>query len=613
MRFLKKILIGFFALIGMMVMLSIGGILLVSLFIDFDSLPFHQDAGIDFEEPAHIILHLDLNQEFHETYDLNPFETNAPARLKDVVVALQKARQDTRIFALVLDIDHGFAMDLAKAQEIRQALLEFKRESGKPVYLYATGMGHFHAGDIAYYLASVADDIWLAPSGAVALTGLSIEIPYAKAALDKLDITADIEQRHEFKGGLDLLVYDQMPVPFATSMTRLLGDLSRQIQENLAENTRQLPANIWGKGPYLAHEARANNLVERIGYRDEFTQMLRDRFDDLAVEASENGRASSWDDVQQGSLLAYGAFYAAQMAMETDITEQIALIYGDGIIDGRRDFGNQQSFRSYDVAAALESARKDNDIRGVILRINSPGGDYALSDMVWREVMLLKAAKKPVVVSMGNMAASGGYFIAMAADRIVAQPATITGSIGVYSGKIAMMGLWDKLGVSWGRIETGDNAGMASLVWPMRPQQRQKLKQHVDFIYEDFLTKLAMGRGLDKATLDKVARGRLWTGAEALEIGLVDRLGGLDTAFKEMADLLEVSVNRLRYTTLPEARGFLEWLQVIQADGIPLKTLPALLGAAVTGRQNSGWLDTLHWLVATTHHQLMVPPFRVAG
>ena len=253
MRFIKKILIGFFALIGMMVMLSIGGILLVSLFIDFDSLPFHQDAGIDFEEPAHIILHLDLNQEFHETYDLNPFETNAPARLKDVVVALQKARQDTRIFALVLELTMVLLWIWLRPKKF-VSLLNLNAKAENP-FIFMTGMGHFHAGDIAYYLASVADDIWLAPSGAVALTGLSIEIPYAKAALDKLDITADIEQRHEFKGGLDSLVYDQMPVPFATSMTRLLGDLSRQIQEHLAENTRQLPANIWGKGPYLANEA----------------------------------------------------------------------------------------------------------------------------------------------------------------------------------------------------------------------------------------------------------------------------------------------------------------------------------------------------------------------
>ena len=513
MRVFWRFLVWVFALLGLATVA--GAVVLTVLAVRYQPSP----PAI----PEQAILHLDFGAPVLEKPAPGLFGKNSGATMADIVLALDNASSDSRIAGVVATMN-GAPLSVAQAQEIAAAIRQF-RTSGKFSLAFAEDLGSVWNGTVDYLLAGAFEEFWLQPSGGVGIAGLALELPFFTGALEKLAVTPEFEQRHEFKGGIDPFTEAGITPAMRQSYMALLVGWSAQLADGYRANGRisdgKAITDLFDGGPYLAQEALEAGLVDKLAYWDE-------------VEA-ELSRLTS-EDAPFVSAAAYLAALGAERTPDPD-GPTIALIYGEGAIlpDGADDrvlFG-PSGFSPYDVADALSEAREDDAIDAVVFRIDSPGGAYGPSDAVWREVARLRAAGKPVVASMATVAASGGYFVAMEADRVFAQPGTITGSIGVYSGKFATAGLWEKLGVRWDRIRVGQNAAIWSGVSPFSKSERARFNAGVDFVYDDFTSKVAEARGLTPAALNAAARGRAWTGEDARRVGLVDAFGGLLASIEE--------------------------------------------------------------------------------
>lgn len=474
---------------------------------------------------APLILELDLTDGLVEGPPPDPLAAVLSLRkphLRDVLDGLRKATEDSRVRALIVKIGGG--LGLARSQELREAVLAF-RESGKPAVAWAETFGETGHGTVPYYLATAFDQIWLQPSGDVGLTGVALSEPFFKQALDKVGITPSFLKRHEYKTAPNNFTESGYTPQHKESSERLVASIGEQIVEGVA-TARNLTADkvreLIDRGPLLAPEALEEGLVDRLGYRDEVYAAIKQRAGGTALLRflTRYNRA-------------HGLTKRIPQAMrEHDV---VALVQGHGPIrlgrSGRSPLPGQSSAIGSDtLAAAFRSAVKDDRVKAIVFRIDSPGGSYVASDALWREVVLARKAGKPVIVSMGNVAASGGYFVAMAADTIVAQPGTLTGSIGVFVGKPVVAGLLDRIGVTMGSVESGAHARMFATTRDFSDSELERLNVLLDRIYDDFTAKAAEGRGLSRERMDELARGRVWTGADAKENGLVDELGGLDHA-----------------------------------------------------------------------------------
>lgn len=484
----------------------------------------HMAGGDGKDIPDRAVLSLDLDAQFRDTPESNPLAQLSGERsysLRRAVEAIDRAAADKRVTGLFATLGHS-GLGLAGRQDLRDAVTRF-RAGGKPAVLFAETLGEGGSGTLDYYLASAFSQVWLQPSGDVGLTGLWVESPFIKGTLDLLGVKAQFSGRHEYKSAIDMFTETGFTPAHRENLGRLLDSWSEQIIAGIVAG-RGLPEarvrELLGKGPFLAGEALAAKLVDRVGYRDQ-----------------------AWD-----ALVGIGA----DKAEEIDLADyadhlghprgaKVALISGIGAIhrgeshhglDGDGDFGAQT------VAEAFRDAVDDDTVKAILFRVNSPGGSYTASDTVHHEVSRARAAGKPVVVSMGDYAASGGYFVSMGADRIIAAPGTITGSIGVFTGKVVLDEFWKKLGISWDEMHRGDNAGMWSANQPFSPQAKARIDALLDHIYADFTGKASEARGMDGARMDKLARGRIWTGADAKASGLVDGLGGWTEA---MAQLRQVA------------------------------------------------------------------------
>ena len=530
MRKFGKIVIWILAIFG-----GIGAIGIVAIIVALttfkDEVPSVSDKTV---------LWLDFNQAVTEKQEIGGFfgGPSGSVRLIDILDALDAAGSDPRIKGVVAEFGGG-QIGMAKAQEIRTALHKF-RDSGKFTIAYAEDLGSMSGGMIDYYIASAFEEIWLQPSGGVGFTGFSIEQPYLKGALDELGVIPEFEQRHEYKGGTDMFTKNAMPAPVKNNLQKLADGWLTQIITGVEEDNPDLHGmgrNLVDNGPYLGSQAIVNGLVDRLAYWDELES-------ELDLRAGTRREEVSVADY----LLVLNLESGTSFDDKPDTSTGIALVYGVGAIDPNAGgVSDDSQFSPYQVADALRDAREDDAIKAVVFRVDSPGGAYAQSDMVWREVGLLKAANKPVVVTMGDYAASGGYFVAMAADYVIASPGTITGSIGVYSGKFATKALWDKLGINWDGVKSGENAGMWGMVHGFSAKELQKFQQSVDFVYEDFTGKAALDRDLDPASIDNAARGRVWTGVDALRMGLVDELGGLSDAINAARSALKLTADDETY------------------------------------------------------------------
>ncbi len=535
--FLLKCLLGLFATVGF---LLIAGIVATAVFLPrFEGL-----KPTATEVPEETVLLLDLSGGVIEQRPINPLARASLGRalvLREAVEALEAAGRDDRVKALVIRAGWG-APGLAQMQELRDAVTDF-RAQGKPVTAFAETFGEAGNGTLHYFLASAAGEVWVQPSGDLGITGFALQQPFLKPLLEEIGARAQVAQREEYKGAMNFLTEDFLPEPQRQNLQRYLDSALGQIVTAVAE-ARNLEAgalrDLIDRAPYRGAEAQRLGLVDRLGYWDEVEAEV--------LEAA--GPGAEWLSLQ--------AYRRAATESGSD-RPVVALVYGEGPIvlaGGENDpvFG-RVTLGAVDIAEALSDAIDDAEVTAILFRVDSPGGSYVGSDTIWREVQRARDLGKPVIVSMGNVAASGGYFVSAPAATIVAQPGTLTGSIGVVSGKVSLRELWANLGVNWDGVQAGRRAAMWSSSAPFSREEWDWLQQTLDTTYADFTGKVAAGRGLSQEEVLAVAKGQIWSGADAKEAGLVDALGGYRTALslaKEAAGIDAGTAVRLR--PFPEPR-----------------------------------------------------------
>jgi protease IV len=466
-----------------------------------------------------VVLELDLTEAPGEAPAGDPVALLLARRrptLFGIVRALREAAGDPDVTGLVAKV--GGALALARAQELRDAVAAF-RAAGKRTVAWAETFGEGRPATSAYLLATAFDEIWLQPSGDLGLTGVAVEATFLRGALDKLGVEPQLGRRAEYKNAVDRLTATGFTDAYRETAERLAASALEQVVATVAEARGLTPGRVRelvDEAPLSAERAREAGLVDRIGYRDEVYD------------------AADGDPLLLSRYKRHGAAAAAAARVADRVRKKkvVALVSVTGGISqgrSRRSPLSQGGAGSDTVAAALRSAGRSDEVGAVLLRVDSPGGSYIASDVIWREVRRLNATK-PVVASMGDVAASGGYYVAMGAGAVVAQPGTITGSIGVFAGKLVTSGLLEKLGVGSDAVAEGRQALMFSPRTPFDEQQWRRLEEWLDRVYGDFTAKVAESRGMTRERVHELARGRVWTGADAHERGLVDVLGGLREA-----------------------------------------------------------------------------------
>ena len=517
-----KIVVRFFAVIGFLITLLIVAGVVIAL-----------NKQADTTEPGSVILTLDFDRSIAEQAGSSALDLalndEPKSSLLDIVHAIDKARIDPHVKGIAArfgSTQPGFA----QSQEIRAALARF-RQSGKFTYAYASSYGGYGMGNRSYYLASAFENIWVQPVGTVSLTGLAIESPFAKGVLDKLGVGAQFLQREEYKSFMETFTRDAYSPPVKSEMQTLVNELSDQIATGIAESRGWDVAHakeLMQQGPYVADEALKSGLVTRIAYRDE----LDDEF-----------KQKAGADVKFIGAEDYLSFDGHKKT-EPQATK-IAIIYGVGmIVDRAPNAGGLSTgdvFSADDVADAFQAAADDETVKAIIFRVNSPGGSPEASETVRRALVHAKIKGKIVVVSMGDTAASGGYWVAMNADKIIAEPGTLTGSIGVIGGKFFLSGLAQKIGVTEDIIKTDDNAGMWSMMHEFSPAQLERVNALMDQTYHAFVFNVAEARKIPLEKMPDIAKGHVWTGAQAAKNGLVDELGGFDVALGSTRTLLKLT------------------------------------------------------------------------
>ncbi len=470
-----------------------------------------------------------------------------PQDLKSLLAQFRKAKVDKRISAVLLDIDmpeEGWA----KAEEIRAAIADF-RTSGKPVYAFME-MGL----NKDYYIASACDRVFLPPPGDLFTIGLAADVMFFRGSLDKLGIYPDIFHIGKYKTAADMFTQKQMTDAHREFMNSLLDDLFGRFVEAIAKARNKSPEEVKAlidNAPYNAAQAKDAGLIDGALYRDEVEKELKKR---LGYQDSDELHIAKAGDYRQIS----------QESLGLNKGDKIAVVYAAGdIVSGKSEFGGsgETTIGSDSLVKTLEEARDDRGVKAIVLRIDSPGGSGLASDIIWRAIESVKE-KKPVVVSMSDVAASGGYYIACNANKIVAEPSTITGSIGVLAGKPVVKGLYDWLGITNEYVVRGQNAGMFRETEKFSDSERKKFEDLVKgTYYEEFLPKVAKGRGKSTDEIDKIGQGRVWTGQQGKERGLVDEYGGLDKAIEIAKQLANIPEDKgVQRVIMPRPPSFLEQL-----------------------------------------------------
>jgi protease IV len=483
-----------------------------------------------------LILELDLTDGIAEGPPADPLSallTMRRTRLQDLLDGLRRAAADDRVRALVVKVG-GSGIGLAKIQELRAAISDF-RVSGKLAVAWAESFGEFVHGNLPYYLASGFDRVYLQPSGTLGLTGVAVQQVFFRDALEKLGVDFESAKRYEYKSAPEQFTESGFTGPAREAEARLAESVTEQLVGAVAAGrglSVEQALTLLDRGPFLAAQALAEGLVDGLLYREEVYDQVRKEVgqDATLLYLQRYQRTQSIGDLPRRLGNSVQGMAPGQQE------RFVATIYAHGVIrpgrSGRGGHGGA-GMGSDTVAAALRAAAADDGARAVVLRVNSPGGSYTASDVIWREVVRVRAAGKPVVVSMGDVAASGGYFIAAPADVIVTQPGTITGSIGVFMGKPVLRDLLGRAGISTDTIADGAGAGTATMFSSSRPfsdAEWARINEWLDAVYADFTQKVAAGRRIPAERVHELARGRVWTGADAIANGLADEAGGLREA-----------------------------------------------------------------------------------
>ena len=488
------------------------------------------------------ILYLNLDKPIAERtpkmpFFMNPMGSGAVLGLDDILKNIAKAKEDENIVGIYLNTENITA-GMGRLKEIRDALIDF-RSSGKFLVSY----GNYYT-QASYYLATAADHLYINPEGGMLFKGLNAELMFLKGTLQKLDVEVQVVRHGKFKAATEPLFLDKMSAENREQITSLISDLWDQVISDISEARNIEPSELNRIADNLLVQTSADamqyGLVDTILYKDELLARLRQLMEIDSTAKIVTVSLDSYMKVRDKNI--------------STSREKIAVVYAYGdVVDGE---GTEDNIGGERISRAVRKAREDKHVKAIVLRVNSGGGSALASEVIWREIELA-SREKPVVASFGNVAASGGYYIACAASKIMADPATITGSIGVWGVIPNLKGLMNnKLGITFDNAMTNKNADFIPVMKPMTPYQRAIIQKDVDHIYDLFAGRVASGRHMTVEKVDSIGQGRIWSGTEALNLGLIDTLGGLTDAIKLAASL--AGLVDYRITALPTLKNPLD-------------------------------------------------------
>ena len=502
-------------------------------------------------QPGNMVLALDLREPIDDSAAApGSIFTPSRATVMDVVLGLDAAGRDARVKGMVLKLGNG-ALSTAEAQEVGAAIHRFK---AKGKFVIAQASAFFGAGLGDYLAASAATEIWVMPKSPFSVSGAGGGEIFLRGTLDKIKAVPQIAKRSEYKSAADMMMEKQMSPADREQLTQLMNSVYDSAVGQMAANRRISRSEVIAAleaSPQFAEDARSRKLVDRIGYEDEARAAATTR-------AGAGAKSVKFTDYVKNAVERFG-------------TANIAIVQAAGEIrDGTAKnslLNTSSGIASDDLSAAIGQAARDKDIKAIVLRVDSPGGSVTASDQILHAVKVAQKAGKPVVVSMGGVAASGGYYISLSANKIVAEPGTITGSIGVLTGKVSFGETLKLVGANAETVAVGKNTLMDSPLQPFTEEQWANLNHQADVIYDDFTAKVAAGRKLPLAKVREAARGRVWSGTDAKAQGLVDLLGGFWTAADQAAILGKVPADSMTFKVYPRRTGLLARLGVL-SDGL---------------------------------------------
>lgn len=441
--------------------------------------------------------------------------------LNDLLKSIKTAKNDKNIKGIFIDLDNFVSPGITKLSEIRNGLIDFKN-SGKKIIAHGNSIS-----EAGFYLASAADSIYLTPTGSMEFDGFGIELTFFKKTLDKLEIEPQIFQHGKFKSATEPFRVEKMSEENRVQLNKYLSSVFDKIISEISIDKKISVNDLKSISAELkinfAEDAKKYRLVDNLKYEDEVDSVLAKIVN---------------DDDNEFNLISFKKYFKAAASNEEYSNNRIAVIYADGeILESK---GDDNSIGTENIIKALDEANNNDRVKAIVLRVNSPGGSALTSDMIWRKINLLKK-EKPIIVSMSDLAASGGYYISCAANKIVAEPTSLTGSIGVF-GIIpnAQKFFNEKLGITFDEVSTSENSGWATITKPLNNVQKKFIQNSVDRIYTDFVSRVASGRNMTFEQVDSIAQGRIWSGINAKEIGLVDTLGGINLALDIAAKSAEI-------------------------------------------------------------------------
>lgn len=523
--------------------------------------------------------------------------------LRELVERLDKAAKDDKISGVVLRLREP-QIGLAKVDELRAAVARV-RKAGKKVYADVHS-----AGTRDYLVAAACDQIIMPASGSLMINGVQAEVMFFKGLLDKLGIQADFIQIGDFKGAAEPLTRNNMSPEFRAQYEAVIDDYYQHIVQSIAADRKIDPAEVKkliDAGLFTATAARDARLIDRVAYEDEWRDELKKELaaDEVAIERS-YGSKKPEDFAGMAGMMKFMEMLMGgdQQKAKSSKNNKIAIVYIVGpIMTGESTtslFGGQ-TVGSDTIVRALRQVEEDAKVKAIVLRVDSPGGSALASDLIWRETV---KSKKPVIVSMGDVAASGGYYVSMGAKKILVEPGTLTGSIGVVGGKLALRGLFDKIGVHTETISRGKTSGVLSFTDPFSLEEREAWKRLMLDVYQQFTTKAAQGRHMDVKKLEGLAQGRVFSGRMAVANGLADRLGTLDDALAEAKSMGGVtSDEKIDLLILPKPKGILE--QFLGGSTVEAEAR-AIAPELVEVVQMGAWMRKLF-----AEPAVMVMPYRV--
>lgn len=497
--------------------------------------------------PDKAILMINLDKSVNEVKNdslMTEVTRSSSLSFNELLTVLDMAAYDDRIQAIAAKINNT-NLGLAQIEELYQAILSF-RQTGKKAYIFAPGFGNLVGGTSEYYLATAFDEITMLPNTDIGLTGVGLEIPFVRAMLDKVGVTPDFYARYEYKGGMSSFT-DKIASPaFRRNMENIVTDLNLTMFESIVKgrkvSTNNLKMDLFNcDKPFTDTEAKKEGLVDKIAYEFDWIKEIKNKY---------NADTINFYD------------YAANFYLKKGL-KKIAIIVLDGVIVDMptMSVAGKQEIVLSDVLTHIDDILEDRDIVGVLVRINSPGGSYTASNEIWNALNRLKEEKGvPLYISMGDYAASGGYFISLSGDKIYASNMTITGSIGVFGGKFVLEDLWNKLDVKWEIFASNSNVGMLSPNFKFTDKQQDIFGASLDRVYNDFIQKVAKERNIDLGKMDALARGRVWNGKQALSNGLIDEIGGLRKAFIDLKIKSGISDDNFSIVVYPKPKTLQEKL-----------------------------------------------------